>query len=265
MKDRCQVFRNRPNAARLSTKRIRALAYLTHAHTHALAYTLMHTHSHTLAQVYTRTLTHILKADFEKKTFLRPTASGKGRGGHMGKKRLFFQSCERRMGPRDTSSKVRAETKLKQVALAHRRRIFVTQSGNHILCTRQRLFRSKNSQLLKQIQSRAVSQPPVGAKIGENQNRKKEKKESVSGNILETSVTVMCSPSPKRRRQVDVKSPISVAPIPKASQCNEPTSTSTSPSSSSCWQSLASRSRSAARRLVRKYRHRRNCQVRHFI
>ena len=110
MKDRCQVFRNRPNAARLSTKRIRALAYLTHAHTHALAYTLMHTHSHTLAQVYARTLTHILKADFEKKTFLRPTASGKGRGGE---------------------------------------------------------------QLLKQIQSRAVSQPPVGAKIGENQNRKK--------------------------------------------------------------------------------------------
>ena len=94
MKDRCQVFRNRPNAARLSTKRIRALAYLTHAHTHALAYTLMHTHSHTLVQVYARMLTHILKADFEKKTFLRPTASGKGRGGEAtwGKNGYFFKA-----------------------------------------------------------------------------------------------------------------------------------------------------------------------------
>ena len=123
----------------------------------------------------------------------------------MGKKRLFFQSCERRMGPRDTSSKVRAETNLKQDAIARRRRIFVTQSGNHILCTRRRLFRSKNSQLLKQIQSRAVSQPPVGAKIGENQNRKKKKRISFGkhfGDERHSDVFTVTQATTASRRQV---------------------------------------------------------------
>ena len=160
----------------------------------------------------------------------------------------------------------------------------MTQSGNHICCDRCSFlplfpppvsllsFRSFVRSCSNKFKVLLHSTPFAGfdrSKRKKNQfSVKNHLKAFLSDPVLKSNrcslrnVVKMCSPSPKRRHSVDVKSPIAVVQIPKASQCDEsPSSSSPSSTSSSCWRQLTSRSRSAARRLVRKYRHRRNCNV----
>lgn len=72
----------------------------------------------------------------------------------------------------------------------------------------------------------------------------------------------MCSPSSKHRRSALVKSPISV-PIVSHKISTSPSSSPSTNTTTCCWGKMATKSRSAARKLVKKYRRhpRKNVQV----